>query len=352
MALGKAWRALAPAWLVALSALPGLLVALPALPWLAWATHRASYAALGRDQGIFQYEAWAISHGAVMYRDVRDVNGPLTILVHTIFQALGGMDEHVFRILDLLLVFGTAAFAGACLVALDPRGTRARAVGLALAACAVVGTQYLEYGYWQTAQRESFFDAFVLVSMGVQMVATARAHKKNDALFAIAGAMSCITWLGKPTYALVTVGQMIAIAIDSPPRVRRLATFLLGGVLGACVPFAFLAARGNVSAWARITFHDVPSMYRWIWPRTIASILAQHREATLLALAGSFAILALVSAERMPRRALPLATLPLAGLASAILQAKGFPYHFHPVSLGGHLVLVAVAHRAWIEAES
>ncbi len=341
MALEKPWRALAP----------GLLVALPALPWLAQAAHRASWAALGRDQGIFQFEAWAVGNGAVMYRDIRDVNGPLVLLVHTVFQALGGMDEHVFRMLDLVLTFGTAAFAGACLIALDPRGTRVRAAALALAACAVAGTQYLEYGYWETAQRESFFDAFVLVSMGLQMIASARA-KRSLALFALAGALSCMTWLGKPTYVFVTSGQLLALAIDPPPRLRRLASFLGGGALGALAPLAFLAPRGDLAAWARITFHDIPAMYRWIWPRTLAGMFAQHRESLILAFVTSFGILALAFAGRMPRRALPLATLPLAGLASAILQAKGFPYHFHPVSLGAHLALVALAHRAWIEAES
>ena len=41
---------------------------------------RASWTPLGRDQGIFQYVAWAVAQGDVDYRDVRDVNGPLIAL--------------------------------------------------------------------------------------------------------------------------------------------------------------------------------------------------------------------------------------------------------------------------------
>ena len=63
----------------------------------------SSLTTLGRDQGIFQYVAYAIQKGAVDYRDVRDVNGPLTHLVHLIFLSLGGRDEHQFRLLDMVV---------------------------------------------------------------------------------------------------------------------------------------------------------------------------------------------------------------------------------------------------------
>src|SRR5271163_1940546 len=77
------------------------LVGLPALAWVREAMHRASLETLGRDQGIFQYIAWAVTHGAKDYKDVRDVNGPLTHFIHMAFLALGGADEHRFRSLDL-----------------------------------------------------------------------------------------------------------------------------------------------------------------------------------------------------------------------------------------------------------
>src|ERR1700749_3323860 len=85
------------------SVLVPLTVALPPLFWVLSATDRASRTPLGRDQGIFQYIGWALSEGQVDYRDLRDVNGPLTHLVHRLFLALGGAADHRFRTLDLVV---------------------------------------------------------------------------------------------------------------------------------------------------------------------------------------------------------------------------------------------------------
>src|SRR5580700_2909525 len=97
------------------SLLTPVAIALPPLFWVVSATGRASRTPLGRDQGIFQYIAWALGQGQVDYRDVRDVNGPLTHLVHLAFLGLGGADEHRFRMLELAVTGATFAVAGACL---------------------------------------------------------------------------------------------------------------------------------------------------------------------------------------------------------------------------------------------
>ncbi|HEX3770652.1 MAG TPA: hypothetical protein VHV30_07305, partial [Polyangiaceae bacterium] len=90
-----------------------MVLAVPPLFWVVVATVRASLTPLGRDQGIFQYEAWAMRLGQVAYRDIRDVNGPLTPLVHVLFLALGGADDHRFHALDLVVTGATFAVAGA-----------------------------------------------------------------------------------------------------------------------------------------------------------------------------------------------------------------------------------------------
>ena len=95
--------------------LPAAIVGVPPLFWVIDATRRASLTALGRDQGIFQYVAWAWLSGQRGYSEVRDVNGPLTPLIHMIFLGLGGRDEHRFRTLDLLVSGFVFALVGACL---------------------------------------------------------------------------------------------------------------------------------------------------------------------------------------------------------------------------------------------
>ena len=227
------------------SLLVPLVVGLPPLFWVVDATQRASLTPLGRDQGIFQYIAWVIGRGAVDYRDVRDVNGPLTHLVHMALLALGGKDEHRFRVLDLAVTGVTFAVAGACLPGL--RSRRAPSIleraAWALAGWVVLSGQYLLYDYWHTAQRESFFDWFLLPSLSLQLVALApwfggaagAGRRKRFALLGVVGALSVVPWFGKPTYVLFTLVQLLAIAARAPragripPRLvrRRLARTLL-----------------------------------------------------------------------------------------------------------------------------
>ncbi|HSO37968.1 MAG TPA: hypothetical protein VLT33_35820 [Labilithrix sp.] len=348
---------------------PGMLMALPAAAAVWSASVRASWATLGRDQGIFQYIAWASARGDVLYRDVRDVNGPLVAMLHRLALALGGADEHRFRVLDLIVTGLAAAFAAGCLAALDERAKRGwervlREISLGAAGWVILSAHYLAFGWWDTAQRESFFDWFVLVSIGLQITGQSllrrearapRAARLGLALLALAGAASAMPWFGKPTFVLFTLGQLAALVLDDLAigRRRRVAVVSLGAALGAVVPLGFLLRYGDVRAWARITFVDVPAMYRFIWPRSFLEILRMpgHTSTAALAVASAAAVVALVLTKRMPRLALPLAVMPLAGLVSVGLQAKGFQYHFHPVIAGTTLVLVALAHQAWVLAE-
>jgi hypothetical protein len=355
--------------------LPPLAVALPPLFWVVSATDRASRTPLGRDQGIFQYVAWALRHGQVDYRDVRDVNGPLTHLVHVIFLALGGADDHRFRVLDLVVTGATFAFVGACLPGL--RASRApdwtERIAWAFAAWVVLSGQYLLFGYWDLAQRESFFDWFMLPSVALQLVAqapyvggvggaTSRPRSRTAMLLAVSGALSLVPWFGKPTFALFTFAQLAAILADGHlaiPRKKAMLAFAVGGAASALVAVALLSALGDAPAFARIQLVDVPALYRFLWPRAAADIFSDPWRATqaVFAISGAIVLLGLVALGEMPPRVVAVALVPLCALASVILQAKGFPYHFHPVTAGVHLqwlVFVAwlaertrVARRRW-----
>jgi hypothetical protein len=57
-------------------------------------------------------------------------------------------------------------------------------------------------------------------------------------------------------------------------------------------------------------------------------------------------VLSLVWLREMPRRALVLALAPLSALGSVVMQAKGFPYHFHPVTAAVHMQWLIFA--AWL----
>lgn len=322
--------------------LVALAVAVPGLWFTFDATRRASFASLGRDQGIFQYIAWAVRQGDLLYRDIRDVNGPVVTMVHIAFQWLGGEDEHRFRTLDLAVTGLSFAIAGA-LVA--HRARIAERLAWALAAWTACSAQYLAYGFWDTAQRESFLDWFVLVSIALWFAADEVRTRKGMLMVAAAGMASFVPWLGKPTFALFTLAQIAALFWEKTDRRRRLAVFLAGGAVGLLVPFLFLLARADLRAWFQITFVDVPAMYRFIWPRPASVILSLpgYRTTAALAALTTLGMVVLVARRILPVRMLPIAAMPVLGLLSVLVQAKGFPYHFHPTTLGMTFAWVATA---------
>ena len=346
---------------------PALIVALPPLAWVSEATYRASLTTLGRDQGIFQYIAWAILHGDVDYRDVRDVNGPLIHLVHMALLELGGRDEHRFHVLDLAITGAAFAFVGACLPGIA-RSFRAAGraaesgarAGWALAAWVVLSGQLLMYLYWDLAQRETFCLWFVLPSVGLQLLAQGKLAELRDGknrrvwlvALAFAGALSVIPWFGKPTYGLFTVVQVLTLLLDRHLPVRPLklvALFAAGGALGAATQLAFVLHYGDLGAWLRITFHDVPTMYRFMLPRTPREILSLRwgGPPTALAFANAAVMIGLMIDGQLARRALAIALFPICGVVSVLVQGKGFPYHFHPVTAGVYLQWLLLVVWAW-----
>ena len=159
--------------------LAALLVVAPGLYGVIVSTRSAGLSTLGRDQGIFQFFAWALRQGDVLDRDIRDVNGPLTTLVHLAFQRLGGEEEVRFRFLDLLVTGLVFALVGACLPGLSARRSAQASPSIversafAAAAWVVCSAQYLSHLYWDIAQRETFANWFTLSSAAAQVLALA-----------------------------------------------------------------------------------------------------------------------------------------------------------------------------------
>lgn len=322
--------------------------------WVWDAARRASLTTIGRDQGIFQYIAWAVGKGQVDYRDIRDVNGPLVHLIHRIMLELGGWDEHRFHLLDLYTTFLSYAVVGACLPGLVSK-TKPRIserIAWAAAAATVLGAQYHLYLYWDQGQRESFCDWFLLPSIALQAArpaATARGAGRR--IMAIA-ALSTITWFGKPTFALFTIMQLATLLIDNEVKLsakQRFVRFALGGVLGAAIPMFYLLRWGDVGAFLRISLVDVPMMYRFIWAKAPTVIFgdAGPLHAAGVALTSTALIVAMVAERLMPRRALVIGLAPVCGIFSVMLQGKGFGYHFHPMTATSHIAFLAVVVMMW-----
>ncbi len=331
-----------------------LVVALVPLWWVCDATYRASLVTVGRDQGIFQYIAWAVRMGDVDYRDVRDVNGPLVHLVHMTMLALGGHEEHRFHVLELWVTGITFAITGACLAGFvrGKKPTWLERIAWGFAGWVILSGQYHLYLYWNQAQRETFCDWFLLPAMGLQLARPATTKKGQAIRAALIGALTTIPVFGKPTFALFTAAQLGVLLFDRDwvlTRRERFVRFAIGGAIGAAIPLAYLLSYGDAAMFFRISLHDVPAMYRFIWVKSPHEILGADGPliTTATGLAAAALIAALVSMRELPRRALVLALAPPCAVLNVIAQAKGFGYHFHPLTAATALAWLAVVAMLW-----
>ena len=338
-----------------------LIIALVPLFWVVDATARSSLTTLGRDQGIFQYIAWAVGNGEVDYRDVRDVNGPLIHWIHFVMLRLGGSDEHRFHVMDLWMTGVTFAFVGACIPGIWRRHVQVmERAAWAAAAWVVLSAQYQLYTYWNQAQRESFCDWFLLPSLGLSFLAPATTKRVESWRLVSLAALSTITWFGKPTFVLFTAVQAAVLLFDrqSALHVRTRALMLLvGGAVGSALPLAYLFRYGDVVAFFRISLVDVPNVYRFIWAKSAREILGEQGplQTTTAGLACAALLFALVAMRELKRRFLVLPLAILAATGSALAQHKGFDYHFHPLTALtalGWLVVVAMLAERFLRARS
>lgn len=341
-----------------------LIVAIVPFYWVADASYRTTLTTVGRDQGIFQYIAWAVLRGDVDYRDVRDVNGPLVHLVHMVMLKLGGRDEQRFHVIDIVVTSVSFAIVGLLLPGIvskrAPRWSERACWGIA--AWVALAGQYALYLYWNQAQRESFCDWFLLPSIALQ-IARPPSHRGHDSGAAsrrarevrrviLVAALSTITWFCKPSFLFFTVmqfGVMLADRDTVLSRWSRAWAFVVGGVLGAVIPCAYLLRYGDPLSFLQITLHDVPRIYRFIWARSAPEILGDDGplSSATLGLAVGAILTALVVLRALPRRMLALALAPLVGILVVVAQHKGFGYHFHPLTATTHIGFLVIVLMLW-----
>jgi hypothetical protein len=356
------WRSRSTAALPAL--VPFLVFAISGLA-VADALRKLTFAILGRDQGIFQYVAWALQHGSRDYADLHEINGPLGPLIHMAIMKVGGADEHVFRSVDVavssLVFFGVGALLPGITASASDRepGWKVRVLW-GLAGWATLGAQYVVYGWWDTSQRESFYDLFLLASIALQLFASRPTGPRGDrrVLWVVVGLLSALTWFGKPTCAVFTALQVAVTFFDrDDPTARRarLGAIAVGAAVAAAAMLAFVVAYGDVAGFVRIVLFESPRLYKPIWAKSIAECYAAWGNAPKLnyAVGTAAAVLVLAATRRLPARFFAVATLLFGGLVVFFAQAKAFPYHLHPVTAGARLVwlaALAAATERWATA--
>lgn len=112
----------------------------------------------GRDQGIFGIIGHVWREGGLPYRDAWDFKPPFVFGAYSLAETLFGYSQGSIRILDLIAVGITAALLAAT----------ARKSGALASFVAAVGyplVYYLSFGFWETAQAESFALPFTAAAM-------------------------------------------------------------------------------------------------------------------------------------------------------------------------------------------
>lgn len=335
-------------WIAA--AIPLLL--LPAIVFEVRIAWLALHEPLGRDQGIFQYVAWALTKGQRDYADIHDMNGPFVHLLHLVLYKLGGRDELAIRAVDFSASAVVFFLAGAVLPGIGwtkgdaptrPRWTRRVAWGLAMSV--LLWANYLKYNWWDHTQRESLYDLFVLASLSLQLLAqipSPMRDRRRLLLLGAAGAIGIMPSWGKPTCGLFVLGQLAGLWLDDEaplPRRARIRAFVAGCFAG-CVPILiFVLAYADVGKMLRMVLLDGPRMYRWVWHRSVVDAWKWGNAARLnYGLVTAILLPLLAWLRLLPRRAWSIAFFVPAALVNFYVQAKYFPYHLHPITCAAFLV--------------
>jgi hypothetical protein len=351
----EAVRARAP-WL-----LPAIVAALGIVPAVL-SLRAQTFAIFGRDQGIFQYVAWALRNGERGYRDIHEINGPLPHAWHLAMQLLGGEDEHVFRSIDTVMLVSAYAFAATMLprwIGLDlGRGEGKRRKGAllvwALAGLAVLGAQYARYDWWHSTQREGLYSVLVLTSVSLQAIGhTTRHHGRALAAFLFAGITTSLTWFGKPPCVIFSILQVAVLLLDRKnvalPLRRAAASAFAGAVAVTVSMVAFVLAFEDLGRGIEI-LSKVPRLHHTIWNETLLGSYRAYHNAPRLdwAMATFVGFVATYFLLELPRRALLAGVLPTGGFIVFASQGKAFPYHLHMLTLGTavmQLVILGAAAR-------
>ena len=329
-----------------------LLIAALALPFAVISLWVLTYATLGRDQGIFQYVAWALRHGERAYLDFHDINGPLPHAWHSLLQLFGGADEHVFRSIHTwILVIAYLVFSSGIPGWVGLEVKRPAKIAWAMAGLAVLGAQYVRFGWWHTTQREDLYSWLVFASLGCQVLAHGDTRRRY---WVLTGFFTAFTWFGKPPCAIFAVMQLAVLWFDRRDLgmdwKKALRWSLLGCGISSAIMIAFLVVFADFHAMFEMLV-AVPRLHHTIWNKTLIDCYREYGNAPridwMFVSIGAF----LVSYRlfKLPKRALLALILPIGGFIVFLAQRKGFPYHLHMAMLGTgivQLVVVAAAARS------
>lgn len=339
------WRDLAP-----------LIIALTCAPWifLGWANY--TQAPLFRDPGMYVYVAWCLAKGERIYDTIATPDGPLIYLISYLLLVFG-MAEQAIRRADLWLHLVGSLATGALLAPIDGALARWRRVVTAsvwsVTHASIWLVLILHFEIGNNVQREQYY---CLLGMGAVVLAyrgvSATSARAEAAMLIAAGLLSALQLFGKQTgliYVLL-VGLVVILAPRGsralPWRARRVA---LGAAAAIGLMLAFIAAFGSVRGFVFWYFRYAFTVYRhWfsidLWGPVTGRAHLEYATLAALTLAGGGTALAV---RLLPRHALAFVLAPTAHYLLALLQQKGWQYHFIPNLTSAFLLYGVALREVW-----
>jgi hypothetical protein len=283
--------------------------------WLLW---RSLDWPLVGDATIFHFIASQMAMGAVPYRDIVDINMPLTYDIHAAIVALGAMSDVGWRAFDLAAV----ALLSACvLVLVWPAG---RAVAI-LAVLAVL-LMHLLLGRYAAGQRDFLMTIPALAAAWASAKA-AEDPRRFRMFLVLTGGFAMTAALIKPSGIILLALPLLA----KRPHWRDQIWIAAGAAAVGTVVFGALAARGGLGAFVAM-IRDVMPVYASLGAQPLAEVLKALL--WIAPMAGLAVAAALGIGMAKPPRLRVIIGLTAFGLIHLMAQRKGWWYHVYPLGVG------------------
>jgi len=285
--------------------------------WLFW---RSLDWPLVGDATIFHFIAGQMNMGAVPYRDIVDINMPLTYDIHAAVVAIGGMSDLAWRIFDLT---GAAVISALILMLVGPAG-RAAAV---LAMLTVLVAHLLHSAY--AAGQRDFLISILAVAVALVSARAAEDQQCRQLYLLLAGALAMTAASIKPSGILLLFLPVVATKLHW----REMILILLGAAGVGLLVFGTLAVQGGLGAFITMLSELLP-LYASIAgdARSVPAIL---KAVAWMAPIGGLAVAAALSlGAPKPPRVRVMIGLTAFGLIHLLAQRKGWSYHFYPLGIG------------------
>ena len=291
---------------------------LPLAAVAAWMLWRSRDWPLVGDATIFHFIAAQMQMGAVPYRDIANVNMPLTYGIHDLVVRLGGMSDVAWRAFDLS---SAGVLSALILILVAPAGR-------AVAIMAVLGVliMHLLLGPFAAGQRD-FLMSIPAVAAAWMSARAAEDQQRRSLYLLLAGAFAVTAAAIKPTGLLLLL---------LPPLAARLhlrdAIWIAAGATAAVLPLAAtLAAWGALGAFITMLRELLP-LYSPLGARPFPENLDALQ--WIIPIAGLALAAALNIAGPKPPRLQVIIGLTAFGLIHLLVQQKGWSYHVYPLGIG------------------